>query len=411
MTLQIRHAFIITLLLLIIYPTLAQEDQPFIADIDYGMTITESITETAFFDWWRINVQVGDEILVSMEADDGLQPLIGLLDYNGDLMARSDVDTVAPVDGTAFLQYEVLTEGEYTIIASRDGRDLGTTTGRYLLTVNNRTEFDNIRTNPFMETEFRCSETLLTNALTFEFSEDYFPSEDIVAGQPIEYYRVSVYGLDGFQPYIRLLSDIVQDRSLDCTDSSNGTIGTQLDLPFLDATYEVTEDSADNVAMVTLTNSGEAGPLGAVTVSIGAEESISGKFIVILEGMQVDDRMDDDEIRIRRGPFANAPLDMYVLGYPNTRLDPVLETQDLETDTYQLCDDIGKDDCSEFVSLETLTMIIGDNKAEFAGDRFDAGLRIDSEDNNRISATIRSRAGSTTGEYVLIFVGELPARD
>jgi len=408
---QIIYSLLLILLISLSTSTYAQDEEPLVADINYNMTVQETLTDHAFFDWWRIDVEIGDVLVVSMDAQGGLQPLLGLLDENSELLTRSDLETVADVDGVAYMQHTALTAGKYTIIASRDGRDQGTTTGGYLLTVTNRNNPSVSRPNPFLETEFRCSEWLLTNALTFRFSEDYIKSETLTPGQLTESYRISAYGLDGFEPVIRVLADVLQDRPLDCTDSPKGTVDTQFDLPFLDTPYAVTSDDESYAAMVTVTNSSDE-PLGDIIVSIGAKEGTSGRFIVILEGMGLHERTDDDEFLVRRGAFAgDTALDMYMIGYPNNRLDSLLEAYDEETDTYQLCDDIGRDDCTNVDPIANALIKIGINDYDYTADRFDAGLRIDSPDNNPIQVLFRSREYNTDGLYLVMFMGELPSND
>lgn len=413
---QIIYSLLLILLVSIAPSLYAQEtDEPLVADINYDMTVQETLTDHAFFDWWRIDVELGDKLVVSMEARGGLQPLLGLLDENSELVTRSDLESVAEVDGIAFLQHTTLTAGQYTIIASRDGRDQGTTTGTYLLTATNGNNIEQTRANPFLETEFRCSEWLLTNAFTFKFSDDIISdiisSETDTAGQLDESYRISVYGLDGFEPVIRILANFLPDRPLDCADSSQGVEGSSLSLPFLDAPYIVTSDDNDNVAMITVNNSSEE-PLGDIAVSIGAKDGSSGRFIVIVEGMELHDRMDVDEFLVRRGAFArDTELDVYMIGYPNNRLDSLIEAVDEETDTYRVCDDIGRDDCADFPPITGATITISENSYDYIADRFDAGLRIDSPDNNSIKVSFRSREFNTAGLYLVMFVGELPPRD
>ncbi len=407
-----RHLHLLVILtLFIIIPVIsAQDDQPLVTPISYGMTINETITDIAFFDWWQLDVSLGDKIVVSMDAEDGLQPLLGLLDSTGELVARSDLQTVAEINGTAFLQYDALTEGQHTIIATREGRDLGTTTGSYVLSVNNRIETETPRVDPFMETEFRCDEWVLTNALTFRFNENVELPEEIIPGQVTEFYRFFVYGLDGFEPVIRLQSALLVDRPLDCTDSALATEGTQLSFPILDDQITVTEADADAVSLVTLTNSGEGEPLGEVAVTLGAKEGTSGRFILIMEGLAISDRNDTDEIIVRRGPFADEnDLDIYAIGYPNSRLDPIVSLYDPETDIEKLCDDIGTDSCSDLIDIVESTVVIGEDGASYSADRFDSAVRFDNEANIRQSMIVKGRA-STSGNYLLVFVGELPAR-
>lgn len=406
-----RYLILLTVIFTLIQATSAQEnDEPLITSINYGMTVVESITDYAFFDWWQFDATAGDKIVVSMEADDGLQPLLGLMDSGGDILTRSDLETVTEPDGVAFMQYDITTTAQYTIIATRDGRDIGTTTGRYLLTLTNRAETASTRPNPFLESEFRCSEWLITNAMTFMFNEDVELPEEILPGQITEYYSFFAFGLDGFEPVIRLQSDLITDRPLDCTDSALATEGAQLDLPFLDDPMTITEDSADSVAFLTLTNSGEGDPLGEVTVTVGAKEGSSGRYVLVMEGLAINNGTDGDELLIRRGPLATeTTLDVYVIGYSDTRLDPTLTLYDPETDLSQLCDDIGRDDCTDLIDLSQAYFLVGEDSTAYRGDRFDAGLRIDSVENSQQTLSIRGRS-STSGNYLVVFVGELPAR-
>lgn len=408
---QLIYSLCLSLIIFISSSVYAQEDQPLVTEIEYDRTVQETLTDYAFFDWWRLEVEIGDIITISMEAGGGLQPLLGLLDENSELLTRSDLEAVAEVDGVAFIQHTAQTAGLYTIIASRDGRDQGTTTGAYLLTVTNRNATQQSRPNPFFETEFRCSEWLMTNALTFEFVEDNTRPEVVGPSEVVEFYRISAYGLDGFQPVIRILADVLKDRPLDCTDSARATEGAQLNLPFLDEPFIATEDNTDSVAMVTVTNSGDGDPLGDIAVSIGAKDGSSGRFIVILEGMELHERGDSDEFLVRRGPFAgDSALDIYMIGDSDNRLDSLLESIDEETDTLQLCDDIGRDDCADFPSLEEISITIGD-LANYSADRFDSALRLDSSDNNPTRVLFHSREYNTSGKYIVMFVGQLPARD
>ena len=162
--------------------------------------------------------------------------------------------------------------------------------------------------------------------------------------------------------------------------------------------------------MVTLTNSNEAEILGEVAVTLGAKKGTGGRYVLIVEGLAVNDRNDNDEIIIRRGPLAGeTPLDIYAIGYANSRLDPILSLYNPDLDMTTECDDISAEDCSDLLDLALAKFVISADDATYTGDRFDSAIRIDSEDNNQQSLTIRGRA-STSGNYLLVFIGELPAR-
>jgi len=91
--------------------TAAQDptDVPFIGPIGFGQTVEDTLTPGAFFDWWQITLRRGDAIRVDMG---GLEPLLGLLNENQDLVVRGE-DGLP--DSSVFITYEAPADGLYTM--------------------------------------------------------------------------------------------------------------------------------------------------------------------------------------------------------------------------------------------------------------------------------------------------------
>src|SRR5690349_8097324 len=71
-------------------PTL-DPDLPVAGAIGFDEPIKETITQVGFFDRWQIALSANDVIEVQMQAEGGLEPLIGILNPGQDLQARSDM--------------------------------------------------------------------------------------------------------------------------------------------------------------------------------------------------------------------------------------------------------------------------------------------------------------------------------
>ena len=175
-------------LLLFALPLLAQEDDgPLSEPISYDQPVSDSLSQRAFWDWWQLQAAEGDLIVAEMQAGDTLEPLLGILDAEGMLLARSDDGEPG---GTVTLEYRAEQAGQYTIVATRVGNEDGISTGPYQLLVR---QANLPRLNPYQEVTFRCQDYEVTNAATLVVEEDAQPGGPVI---------VAVYGLDGFEPVI-----------------------------------------------------------------------------------------------------------------------------------------------------------------------------------------------------------------
>lgn len=396
-------------------PAYAQEpSQVTIAPINYNMSVQDTITDAYFFDWWRLQASEGDIIVVEMTASDGLSPLIGLLNSDGDLVARSDENRPPAPNSVAILQYSVEVGGQYTIIATREGNDKGTTSGSYTLIARQANQPAN-RPNPLQAVEFRCEGALVTTAATVQFTEDVIIPPNTPPGSVIEFYRITVYGLDGFRPAIQA-SASVQDAPLDCASDAQQTPDDSYILPD-GVRATLTEADREHAAQLSLRNSGDASsPLfGEITLVIASRDGAPGRYIAIIEGLAIQDRNDADAVIIRLGPKARAThMDIYMVAAESSRLDPYLYWQDEWEYSLAECDDAGRAPCDGVPSFAGAGVILNfsegaeEAQARWLGDRFDAGLRIAPGHPDPNYLLFTSSNQRTSGAYAIVLIGELP---
>ena len=385
------------------------QDTPVIQTIVLNTPVEETITDEAFFDWWRINLLEGDVIVAEMVAEDGLVPLLGLLSPGGDLVARSDVERVAEVNGKVALEFRAETEGQYTLVPTRDANQEGTSTGSYILTVRNPNAAQNTRENLYAPAQFRCNELIINTAIILEFEDDVRIDENVTDDTLVELYRLTVYGMDGFHPVILAEADIQEGR-LDCTDDGQSTVDNTYILP--DGTEGVVaEYDLDQTAQLTLRNIGGASTFGSISLTLGALEGTNGRYMLVLEGLSLQDRLDIDVLDVRLGPLAKEnPVQVYMVGNMNNRLDPFLEWARLEDEVR--CDDAGRGDCEDMLPFTGAgTTILAGEGTTIVGDRFDAGLLLNPNDSERQLIELSSRDGNTQGAYTIVIIGEMPVNE
>lgn len=397
---MVRHLKLIPLLsvlvlLLLAIPVWAQgDDNPMVSQINYDDMVQETLTQKSFFDWWQIKATAGDEIVVDMEASGGLEPLIGLLNPGGELIARSE-DGAA--DSTVILDHIVPADGQYTIIATRVGNADGTSTGSYSLRLR-RANPPVEDVNPYQDVTFRCDDYDVTTASTFLFQED--PVTDMT-------HRITVYGLDGFQPVIRLNVDLPNKYEL-CNADAQQTIGDTFTLPGEPArTIAQADLDGGTVSQLILTHAENA---GVVTITIGSRDGSPGRYMAVFEGFAIEPSDDIDAFEVRVGPLAakTTSIQMYMVAAQNSRLDPFM----IRTDTEETCDDAGRKGCESIPTFTGAGATLNEGTGTtLAGDRSDAGLLINPGNPDPVPVQLGSREGKTHGTYDLVFIGELPPRD
>lgn len=377
-------------------PVQAQDDDggDFIdGAIAYGQTVTGTITDDAYFDWWRFGALRGDEITITMAASGGLAPLIGLLNSESELLARSDdrpqgIRVDSPPNGTAVLRFTIQQEGRYIINTTRVGTVDGTTTGRYTLALALNSGG---RSTSLQDVTFLCRANTVTTAASFAFREDTQYSGT---------FRISVFGLDGFRPVIRTETT----ESTECTSEGDALAGTAYTLPGED-TVTLPDELPIPAAQLTLEQP------GAVILTVGSIDGAAGRYILLIEGFSIRPADDTDQLVARLGPLAaETSMRIYMLRAENTRIDPYIEALlDSTTGERADCDDAGRRDCADIPAATEYSIVFPDGR-RISGDRLDAGVTIATGSPSPVTLTLGSRSGRTEGAYHVLVVGQLPPR-
>ncbi len=389
-----KHCLMLGLLLVLAVPVLAQDasDTSSVLPINYDDVVQETLTQKSFFDWWQLQAKKGDEIVIDMAAFDGLEPLIGILDTGGTLVSRSNDG--APND-TISLEYTIPADGQYTIVATRVGNADGTSTGSYSLRLRNANP--TVETvNPYQDVTFRCDANDVTTASTLVFQED--PAKDLS-------YRITVYGIDGFVPVIRLNTDLPNKVEV-CNTDAQRTVGDTFTLPG-EAARTISADNLNTVSQLLVSGGEQA---GLITITIGSKDGTPGRYLAVIEGFSIEPSSDTDVVEVRVGPLAakTTAIQMYMVAAENSRVDPFLT----RADTEETCDDAGRKGCEAVPTFSGAgaTLHEGDGTT-ITGDRSDAGMLINPGNPDPVLVELSSREGRTHGAYALVFIGQLPPRD
>ena len=385
----------ITFLFVSALPVFAQDPDPStvvtVNEITYGAVEQNSITEAAFYDWWRVQATAGDVMVIDMGGSDGLAPLIGLLDSGQNLVARSQD---GEPDQSVTLEYTVPTDGQYTIVATRVGNQEGTTTGRYALRLRLANPPAETNSDQYVDATFACENFEATTAVTLRLGED--------ARSDLRY-RITVYGQNGFIPVIRLNFDVPGQEPFElCNTNADAALTDTYSLPNADL-QTITKDNLNTVSQLIFNGDEKT---GFVDVIIASKDGAAGSYFAIIDGFSIEAPEDTDQVDIRMGPLAKlTPLSVYMVGAQNSRLDPFMSW----TSQNQTCDDAGRGACKTVPSIVgTEATLHESGGATFTADRSDAGLILAPGTSDIMSVDFSSRSNDTFGAYALFLMGELP---
>lgn len=149
--------------------------------------------------------------------------------------------------------------------------------------------------------------------------------------------------------------------------------------------------------------------MGNVELTLAGARGVPGRYMAIIEGFNIADRLDRDFVSVRLGPLTadSTSLLLYMVAEENSRLDPSVEW----LEAGQVCDDAGRRDCADVPSMDGAGATLHDDPgANILGDRFDAGLRLTPGNPDPIGIELRAFRGDTTGDYSLVVIGELLPR-
>jgi len=350
--------------------------------ITYGQTVNGTISDQAFFEQWQVSASTHDRIAVHMSGADGLRPLIGLLDGGGNLLTHS---VNGDPNGSVDLVYDVPAAGAYFIIATRVDNQYGTTTGSYSLSLDNANP-PPTRDPAYQDVTFPCGSFDATATVSIRFGRE---ENDNGA------YSLRVYGIDGFQPVIRVQSG----DSDQCITDPADALGDVVTLPG-ERPLTIAQADLSHTAQYVLTSQNTPDP-ASIVITIGSANDQAGRYLAVLGGFNIEPSTDTDTMEVRLAPRpaqGNDPLEFYMVGV-NNRLDPSVLT---ETGR---CDDAGRRGCTELPSFDK-SGVIFNNGVQVIGDRFDAGALIGDAQPHQLQ--LISFSGTTHGEYAVFLIGTLP---
>lgn len=393
---------LILILVLVALPHIHAQDIPSLppqvtySPVPIGVPVQDSITDVALYDWWTLDLSSDQIILITMTANDGLRPLVGILNPTREMVARSEP---GEINGVLQLRFEAPSAGSYTIVPTRVGNEQGATTGTYTLEVTVLSNATPIEVDPFREVIIACNEMDIKNVLTLRLEDDYTQTNQ---------FRLSVYGLEGFMPIIRTVVKPRVEPFLDrfCTDANEygGPGFGQGD------TLTLTEgDSTQiegNSARMIYENSAV---VGVVQVNVGMEGELQGRFVVVIDGLQIAEAQDRDLIEIGAGALLNENDRVYVYAVADktSRLDTFIEERDLTGGILFSCDDAGVADCIDTPSLNSFELSILEDGTTLSGGTSDAGMALQLEEVGAQLLFIQSFRGRTHGGYSLVILGEI----
>lgn len=392
-------------------PMPTPNDDLTIAPISYEQVVSDTITDKAIYDWWQLTVNADDVIVVEMRAYEGLSPLIGILDPTQELVARSDETRPPEPNALAVVQYRATTNGVFTIVATRDGNQGGLTVGVYQLRIRKVNEIPE-RQNELAPVEFRCDDKVATNALMVNFQDEILDAP-IEGSQYREKYRLTLYGQGDFAPLILADADIVDTGRLDCNNDGSALLGNTYTLPG-ESPVTITETEQAHAAQLSLQNSSFEDAFGEVRFTLGSLNEGSGRYLVVIEGLELQDTQDTDTLTLRAGPLAaSVPLTVYVVGENPGRLDVSMDAYNRDGTLITECDDAGRAACADVAPFVGAGATFLDGLFPFpaiVGDRFDAGVRLPANMTEPMTINISAGETGTRGHYTVFIIGELPAR-
>lgn len=396
-----RYWVVLCLSALLTWVSHAQPDSPNIPQqgtIRYGQTVEGTITPNAIFDFWDFDAFQGDRIAVEMQGFDGLAPLIGVRAGTGDILIRSDIGeggttNDAPVNGVAYLEFEIPQDGTYTLVPTRAGTSAGDTAGSYRLTltlIGSATEPEPPQ-NLLQPVEFRCGGALATTAATVIFGEDWDTTPR---------YRVTVFGFGGFAPVVM----VGDPRREDCQPDYQPLDDVTISLPGADLTPE--QLAAVQMTTLSLENARNE----QTFLTIGSAGGSAGLYVIVIEGSRIAPAEDTDAYFVRLGPLAReGEMLVYMIRSINTRIDPALNVALELPGLIFTCDDAGRRECEDVPPATGLRLESAQAGIMLEGGMLDAGARLTGygTDPYGVFMTSTNRA---QGEYTVVIVGQLPPR-
>ncbi len=368
----------------------AQELQPPLP-IAINSSVSGELTPSVGFTWYRFQAQAGQSYRVQMLTQPGeaLQPRLGLsLDGGATLALRSDAPGpgVTSADGLAALDWQAPADVLVTLVAgAREG-----TLGAYRLSVQQVAGASTAADAPAVSFGCRGEEAVVLAALQLASEAEAEDAPGIA---------VAIYGTGDLRPALRVQAP---QAGIDlCWTSADDAVGDAVVFP----DGEALEIGSGNAGQALLFNIVRAPGLGDLTLTLGALGESRGRYLALLQGGAIAPRGDQDVLRVRRGPRADGPLQLYMLATgDNTRLDPRVTLQSAEGAVLAVCDDAGARACPQLAPADALRVQQA-GVPVVQGGRFDGGAALPEALREWGVLLLEGFNGGTSGAYALALIG------
>jgi hypothetical protein len=118
----------------------------------YGDRVTGQISNASYFELWEFSGNKGDYIQVLMEGDAQLDAYLGIIDAVSEQVLAEDDDSGG--GSNAYIEMTLPSSGSFVIVATRYNFDVGTSQGRYALSLAGNGAAQNVsNTSPGASTE------------------------------------------------------------------------------------------------------------------------------------------------------------------------------------------------------------------------------------------------------------------
>ncbi len=380
-----------------------------IIPIAYGDTVSGTISNAAYEVVYSFEGQAGDVVTITMtRTDDMLDPYLALYDaYPSQNPLAFDDDGGGDLNAR-IAGFSLPAPGTYYIVATRFGRDVGTTTGGYTLTLQQGAPTpDTVSGGAFgglplggsgqggdggqtgggapsggQELAFSCDGVPVPAATLVTF-------EDVRPGFT---YRVTVLGLDGFDPVIALEAE---DGSGICNDDEPRAAGSQVGVPGVGL---VRADSL--TAQIQFTT---GGAIGDIFMRIGGFGGRGGRYVAVFEGLAIAPSTEQDAVTLNVSEAVmNESIFVYMVS-ELASLDPFMRL----AGTNIICDDAGMGACADTPPFPGGGVSIANGRTYIAG-QFDAGIGVVPGSTGDLTFVFESYQGRSSGNYAMIVIGAAP---
>lgn len=377
---------------------LAQSEPPSDLQLERDVPVTGEVTEVAFFDLWRFYATAGDRYRLSMIGADGLAPLIGVRDGSGDVFAASNrlgdgTLLEAEPNTEAILVFDVPSDGELVVIATRAGGQDGTTTGAYRLTL---TQLEAATPpDPYLDATFRCRSELAQAISYVEFGD---------VSERGDALRLTVWA--SFRPVIRVGEGQPIAGQVNCVlpDNSDQRLlrgdVTGSAFPLGEASFDA--PTVETLAQTAFFEIPVSTAAGAVGLTIGSLDGLDGVWVARIDGLGLEVAEDVDRFVLRQGTLAQGQvIRLIATAPPETRLDIQLGLLNM-VDNVIVCEDWGLPSC-EFNDWRSAQIAYNTDTLSFQ--RLDAVAQVATGKADPIVFLIQSGNPNATGNYTLWLIG------